>query len=372
MPDQHAENARPAAVKPGIGGVSDWQVLAPAPAAVVTSLDKFPTFSILVAAYQVADVIGEALESAFAQTHPALEVIVSDDGSTDDLEGALEPHRERIVLTRKEHGGEGAAKNIAARLAHGEYVVILDADDRYLPGRLEALAHLARTRPDLDLLTTDAYLEANGRIVRRCYAGGWTFEVEDQRKAILQRNFVFGHVAVRRELFLRHGGFDESIRRTADWDCWLRMILEGARVGAVMEPLSIYRIRATSLSADRAAMLSGKIGTLEKALVSGALDRGDVAVVRRSLERYRREQDLESLHATLLDGRAGVRPLAAKLAVARDVSLRDRLEAVAALVAPGLVGRAQRRRARRFWVGAGGVKVDRAHAPAADLPPPPQ
>ena len=364
MPDPHAANARPAAEKPGIGGVSDWPVLAPAPAAVVTSLDKSPTFSILVAAYQVADVIGEALESAFGQTHPALEVIVCDDGSTDDLERALEPHRGRIVLTRKENGGEGSAKNTAARLANGDYIVILDADDRYLPRRLEALAHLARTRPDLDLLTTDAYLEANGTIVRRCYAKGWTFEVEDQRKAILQRNFVFGHVAVRRELFLRHGGFDESIRRTADWDCWLRMILEGARVGAVMEPLSIYRVRATSLSADRAAMLGGKIGTLEKALVSGALDRGDVDVVRRSLERYRRAQDLESLQATLADGRAGMRPLAAKLAVARDVSLRSRLEAVAALVAPGLVGRAHRRRARRSWVGAGGVEVDRAPAPA--------
>ena len=172
MPDPHAANARPAAEKPGIGGVSDWPVLAPAPAAVVTSLDKSPTFSILVAAYQVADVIGEALESAFGQTHPALEVIVCDDGSTDDLERALEPHRGRIVLTRKENGGEGSAKNTAAQLANGDYLVILDADDRYLPRRLEALAHLARTRPDLDLLTTDAYLEAYGTIVRRCYASG--------------------------------------------------------------------------------------------------------------------------------------------------------------------------------------------------------
>jgi Glycosyl transferase family 2 len=368
MVDPHATNARD---KLSIGDGTDWPVLAPAPvpSAIVTSRDKSPTFSILVAAYEVADVIGEALESAFAQTHRPLEVIVCDDGSTDELERALEPYRERIVLTRTANGGEGSAKNTAAQLAQGDFLAILDADDRYLPRRLEALAHLARTRPDLDLLTTDAYLEASGRIVRRCYAEGWTFEAENQRRAILQRNFLFGHVAVRRELFLRHGGFDESIRRTADWDCWLRMILDGARAGAVMEPLSIYRVRMTSLSADRPAMARGKIETLEKALVSGALRRGDLDVVRRALERYRREQDLQSLQATLADGRAGVRPLAAKLAVARHLSLRDRLEAVAALAAPGLVGRAQRRRARRFWVGAGGVKVERGHGPAAGPPP---
>ena len=351
--------ARPTAGTWRGGGMSGLPILAPPPLTGARSLDKPPTFSIIVAAYQVAEVIGEALESAFAQTWSPDEVIVCDDGSTDDLERVLRPYRERITVTRKENGGESSAKNVAARLASGDFLAILDADDRYLPRRLEALAHLASTRPDLDILTTDAYLEANGRVVRRCYAEGWTFEAEDQRRAILQRNFVFGHAAVRRKLFLSNGGFDESIRRTADWDCWLRMILAGARVGAVMEPLSIYRVRATSLSANRAAMLEGKIGTLEKARTSGMLNDHDLEIVARSLERYRQEQEIEHLHATLARGRGRVRPLAAKVAIARDVRLRDRLEAAAAVVAPGLVGRAHERRAQRFWVGAGGVRVER-------------
>jgi hypothetical protein len=338
---------------------SSWPVVAPPPLAPTPPLAESPTFSVVVAAYQVADVIGDALDSVLAQTLSPLEVIVCDDGSTDDLERALEPYRERIAVTRKDNGGESSAKNAAARLANGDFIAILDADDRYLPRRLEALAELARRRPDLDILTTDAYLEANGSIVRRCYAGGWTFEAEDQRRAILQRNFVFGHAAVRRDLFLSHGGFDESIRRTADWDCWLRMILAGARVGAVMEPLSVYRVRATSLSADRAAMLEGKIGTLEKALASGLLTSGDLAVVRRSLERYRREQEVEILRATLAGGSERARRRAARIAVARDVPRRDRLEAIAAVVIPRLVGRAHRRRTERFWVGAGGVAVER-------------
>ncbi len=368
MSDTSKADARLMSDAPGSGRARMWPVVAPAPGAGTTSLDDAATFSVIVAAYQVADVVGEALESAFAQTLPALEVIVCDDGSTDDLESALEPYRNRIVVTRKQNGGEGSAKNAAARLASGDFIAILDADDRYMPRRLEALADLARARPDLDILTTDAYLEANGRTVRRCYADGWTFEAESQRRAILERNFVFGHAVVRRELFLRHGGFDESIRRTADWDCWLRMILAGARVGAVMEPLSVYRVRATSLSADRAAMLEGKIGTLEKAWASGLLTQDDRQVVTRSLKRYRTEQRIESLRATLAGGSGGgrARPLAARVAVSPGVGPRDRLEAAAACVAPKLVGRLQRRRAQRYWIGAGGVRVERSQPAGAD------
>lgn len=128
-----------------------------------------PTFSVIVAAYQAAATIGEALASAFAQTVLPHEVVVCDDGSTDALDAALAPFRDRIRLVRQENRGEGAAKNAAARAAGGDFVVILDADDVYLPERLEALGELAAVRPDLDVLTTDAMLELEGRELGRYY-----------------------------------------------------------------------------------------------------------------------------------------------------------------------------------------------------------
>src|SRR5437764_13080186 len=88
-----------------------------------------PSFSVAIAAYQVADTIGAALESALAQTVPPHEVVVCDDGSTDDLEGARAPYRDRIVLVRQENGGEASAKDAAARPAPGGLVAILGADD---------------------------------------------------------------------------------------------------------------------------------------------------------------------------------------------------------------------------------------------------
>src|ERR671924_2056710 len=288
------------------------RLLAP-PAQNVTSGDV-PSFSVVIAAYQVADVIGEAISSALAQTVPPLEIVVCDDGSSDDLEAALAPYRDRIVLVRKENGGEASAKNAAARAATGEFVAILDADDVYLPGRLEALGALAAARPDLDLLTTDAYLEVEGRVVRRVYGHDWTFEVEDQRREIMRRNFVFGHAAVRRERLLAAGGFDETIRFTTDWECWMRLILGGSRAGAVLEPLGHYRVRPTALSADRTRMTAGRVQSLRKGLTHPALRPAEREAGRMRLAELERELAVLRLRDAVRSGGAETRRLALGLA----------------------------------------------------------
>ena len=91
------------------------------------------------------------------------------------------------------------------------------------------------------------------------------------------------------------------------------------------------------------------------------LSDADVKMVDRSLGHYRTEQEIEALRESLVN-RKRARRLAGKIAVARDVRLHDRVEAAAAVVAPGLAGRIHRRRAQRFWVGAGGVRVERERA----------
>ena len=226
------------------------RILAPPPTRKVEP-GAAPTFSVIVAAYQVADVIADALDSIRGQKLRPLEVIVCDDGSTDALETALIPYRDEIVLLRQDNRGEASARNAAARAASGDFVAILDADDVYRPGYLAAVSELAQLRPDLDILTTNGVLVANDVEVRQLYNRRWSFDVADQRRAILQRNFVFGLAAVRRSVLLEHGGFDESIIWTEDWDLWLRLILAGSGAGCVDEPLAEYRLRETSLTAQR-------------------------------------------------------------------------------------------------------------------------
>jgi glycosyltransferase involved in cell wall biosynthesis len=320
---------------------------------------RTPTFSVVIAAYQVADVIGEALDSLRRQTLPPLEVIVCDDGSTDGLEAALAPYHDELVFIRKENGGEASAKNAAAAHAHGDFIAILDGDDVYLPTRLASLAELAVARPDLDILTTDAFLVVNGASVRNNYDETWRFEVTDQRRAILQRNFVFGHAAVRRASFAEHGGFDESIRWTTDWDLWLRMILSGSAAGCVDEPLAIYRLRENSLTAQRRELLLGKLATLEKARGNTALRSHELPVLEGAIDRYSRDLSLFDLRAAVVGRMPDARRRALEVARAPAFSRRRRLEALVMAVAPGATSRILRRRAAKTWVGAGGTHVRR-------------
>jgi glycosyltransferase involved in cell wall biosynthesis len=318
-----------------------------------------PSFSIAIAAYQAADVIGEAIESALAQTVPPAEIVVCDDGSTDDLGSALAPYRDRIVLLRKQNGGEASAKNAAARAASGDFISILDADDVYFPDRLAALGELAAARPDLDILTTDAYLELDGARMRRVYEGDWTFEVDDQRRAILERNFIFGLAAVRRERLLATGGFDETIRWTTDWECWARLILEGARAGAVLEPLALYRLRPTSLSSDREKLVAGRLRTLEKTSTHPSLSIAERRAVATAIATNRRELALLELRAALAEHRRDSRRLAIAVARSRSYPQRTRLKALIAAGAPRLAGRILRGRLEHRWTGASGIEVAR-------------
>jgi hypothetical protein len=294
---------------------------------------------VIVAAYQAAGTIGDALDSVFQQTLPPDEVVVCDDGSTDELETALEPHRGRIALIRQENGGEASAKNAAARAASGEFVVILDADDVFLPERLEAIADMAAVRPDLDIFTTDAVLEVDGRPVRRCYTTSFPFPVDDQRREILRRNYVFGLAAVRRERLLEEGGFDESIRFTTDWELWIRMILAGSRVAMCPEPLARYRLLPGSLSSQRARMLEGRLATLEKAAPHPALEPDDRVVLEETIARHRRELAIARARDALVEGSGDARRRSLQLARAPAMGLRTRVKALASAAAPGLAGR---------------------------------
>jgi glycosyltransferase involved in cell wall biosynthesis len=324
----------------------------PAPEATVTPGPR-PSFSVIVAAYDVAPYVGEALDSALAQVPPPHEIVVVDDGSTDDLDRALAPYRDRITFVRQENRGESGAKNTAARAASGDFVVILDADDVDLPGRLDALGRLAVTRPDLDILATDCLLVTDGVVTRRYHEPYNPFHTEDQRAAILRRNWI-ASPAVRRARWLDVGGYDEDIRYGADWECWIRMILGGARAGLVDEPLFCYRQRADSLTAARCEILRGRVQVLAKTRRDPRLTGDEQAIVDHALAAARRRYARE---AVLHD--RGARTAA--LDVARDGRQppRERLWAAIAAVVPRYA-RARAARALRGVSAGTRASVDRA------------
>jgi glycosyltransferase involved in cell wall biosynthesis/predicted SAM-dependent methyltransferase len=344
--------------------------LAPRPSDEVAAIPA-PTFTVVVAAYNAAASVAAAVESALAQTLPPHEVIVVDDGSTDGTEDTLLPYRDGITYIRQENRGAAAASNAGFRGASGDFVVILDADDVYAPERLEALAELASGRPDLDILSTDAYLEADGEIVERFFERT-PFAISDQRLAILERCFL-ACPAVRRETILSVGGFDESLRIGYDWECWIRLFHLGALAGAVDEPLLHYRLGAGSLTGNRVAAVRSRVRVLELA------SRLDLSSEERfALERYLRRRRSRALLADAeqaLRGHADdARRLALQVAGGDGLPVALRLKALAAAAAPGLAGarleaieeRTGQSRIRRGIPGTG--KSSQSTAAAASSP----
>jgi glycosyltransferase involved in cell wall biosynthesis len=311
--------------------------LTPEPAFVVDGAPK-PTFSVIIAAHDVAPLVGEAVDSVLRQTVAPVELIVFDDGSTDDLAGALAPFEPQVTLVRGDHRGPAAARNRALAFATGDFVAVLDADDAYAPGRLEALQELAAARPDLDVLATDAALEVDGRVVGR-FNDATPFVVGDQRTAILQACFVCAS-AVRRSRLGTLGAWDEDLEPAEDWDLVLRLILSGCPAGLVAEPLYRYRLHAGSLTSRRVFALAARVRMLEKATRRPGLSREEERTLERSLITQRRRLLRAEAETAAIDDTADRRKRALRLAAARGVPLRDRATALSWSVSPSRARRA--------------------------------
>jgi glycosyltransferase involved in cell wall biosynthesis len=296
-----------------------------------------PTFSVVIATYNSAATIAESVESALAQTLPALEVIVGDDGSTDQTVSALEPYRERIRYFRKEHGGVASTMNAALELARGEFFAVLGADDAYLPERLEALASLSAVRPDLDLLCTDLVYEVDGRPVGR-FEETCPFDVSDQRTAILDRCFCAAP-AMRRTALIRIGGFNESMRSGSDWEGAIRLIHSGSAAGFVEETLYRYRIHGGSLTADRLSTLRERIEFLERIGRTQVLHERERSALARSVARYRTSLALSEAEVALRLRSPDARRRALAASRTAGVKLHYRAGALAAALAPDAAAR---------------------------------
>jgi succinoglycan biosynthesis protein ExoO len=160
--------------------------------------------------------------------------------------------------------------------------------------------------------------------------------------AILERNFVLAHAAVRRERFVAAEGFDESMRYAVDWDLWLRLVLDGARVGLVCEPLSRYRLAAGSLSSHRAALLAGRVRVIEKALARGDLSPAERAAAQAALAVQRRALARSAAREALVSGSPDARRLALAVALGRAQGPATRLKALAAAISPRAASRLAR------------------------------
>jgi GT2 family glycosyltransferase len=291
-------------------------------------------------AYNVAQYIGAALDSVFAQTFQDFEVVVVNDGSPDtvELERALAPYLARVVYLKQENGGVSAARNAAIRAARGAFVAHLDPDDLWEPDYLAAqLAEFERD-PSTDVLYPDALVfgdapEAGRRFMEWCPSAG-----EVTIEALFEeRCHVMCAVTARREALVRAGLFDETLRCSEDFDLWLRVLKSGGRIRYHRRVLARYRRHAASHTADPARLARAALLMLDKAEASLDLTPPELRAMRAMRERVRAGAALEEGKAALARGDVTAALAGLGAANAHRRSLKLSLVMLAVRVAPRLV-----------------------------------
>jgi len=309
------------------------------------ALASAPTFSVLIPAYGTEAYIAAAIESVLAQSRTDWELVVVDDGSPDRLADVVARYLSdsRIRLIRQRNAGVAAALNRAAAASKAPYLVKLDSDDFLLAGYLQAVASVLDARPDVGVVSCDAFVvdEACGRIQRRTYRCAFPRDIHCQPHRLarlLEQNFILAIATIRRTMFTAVGGFDDDPRVIEDWDLWLRLVAAGVEIEILERPLAVYRRRFPSVSRDETG--AHRVGprveyTLQKAIRGLELDPTERAAAERSLSRHRALDRMGGARRALLHGDAAAARRLAREALALQPSLRAAAVFAGLWLAPG-------------------------------------
>jgi teichuronic acid biosynthesis glycosyltransferase TuaG len=250
-----------------------------------------PLVSIIMPAYNASRHIAESVQSALAQTYPHWELLVVDDGSTDDTAEVVQgfiTSDPRIRYFSRPNGGQAAARNTGLRKASGDLVAFLDADDLWLPEKLESqLAVLDGT--GADLVYCDGYVFYDDGSPEQSDLFAVVPGAADAA-TMLRLLYAYNRIAtlsvvVRREALDRVGMFDENrrIQNCEDYDLWIRMARAGCSFYGMPEKLMRYRRHAGSTTYRESRMLRPMVEVARKH--ADCLDRSETR--RKIRERYR-------------------------------------------------------------------------------------
>lgn len=281
------------------------------------SVPRVPRIAVIVPAYGVAHLVGEALASLRAQTIDDWECIVIDDGAPDDVAGAVEPFladkRIRLMLTPNQ--GVSAARNTAIAETNAPLVALLDGDDLLRPTYLETMTAVMEGDLDTRIATCNARIfgAVSQETVAMTRKQGTSDGIHGSLADVLSREFnVYIGSTFRRADFDAIGGFDTTMAQSEDLDFWVRLMQLGGHAYYVDEVLGDYRVRRNSASANGQLMMLGMIQVFEKA--SEALgDRPEGELARELLAKKRDELAFEHAIDRIIDGdfRHGIRELRA-------------------------------------------------------------
>jgi glycosyltransferase involved in cell wall biosynthesis/tetratricopeptide (TPR) repeat protein len=211
-----------------------------------------PPVDIIIPCYNTGRYLRQAIDSALAQTYPNINILVVDDGSTDDTKEIVGSYEGAVHYHYQENKGLPAARNAGIRRTESQYVSLLDADDIILPSKVSCQAEYLDRHPDVDIVFGDTLLVFGNQIDR--FVVDWRpFREWDDYVDPFSMMCAFQPHApmVRRRVFEKHGLFAEEMTHGCeDWEFWLRCVLEGAVINHMAQFQALYRKHAGSMTAE--------------------------------------------------------------------------------------------------------------------------
>lgn len=257
-----AEQPRTArgAVPPRIEASGDGTEVPNPTAADAPARDPRRLVSVIIPCYNQGQFLGDAIESVLAQTHPSVEIVVVDDGSTDHT-GEVAARYPAVRCVRQNNRGLSAARNTGIRRSTGDHLVFLDADDRLLPGAVAAGFGFLQAHPGC-VCVSGHYrtIARNGSVLSEPVQEPIN---DDHYAELLRGNYIAMHATVmyRRAVFAAVGEFDESLRMCEDYDLYLR-IARAFPICRHAEVVAEYRMHGANMSSDSARMLRQVLAVL--------------------------------------------------------------------------------------------------------------
>jgi len=243
-----------------------------------------PQVSIIIPTYNRQQFLNEALDSVLSQSFQDFELIVVDDGSTDETATMLDNYRSRIIYLKQENSGPSAARNAGIKRAGGTYLAFLDADDLWLKHKLRTQMDIVNANPEIRICYTDEIWIRNGvrvnqKKLHQKYSG-WIFQ-----KCLPLCIISPSSVLIHRHVFEQVGLFDETLPVCEDYDLWLRASAVYP-ITFIAQPLIMKRGgHADQLSKKLWGMDRYRVQALEKIVTANVLNESDRAAAIQMLQK---------------------------------------------------------------------------------------
>ncbi len=223
-----------------------------------------PKVSVIIPIYNVVSVVAETLKSVLAQTYADFEVLIIDDGSTDNSVAICQEFQDaRFRIIHQQNRGLAGARNTGIRHAQGDYLAFLDSDDLWLPEKLERHVRHLDTAPEVGVsFSRSRFIDAQGQSLGiyqmpklTDITPGYLFcrNPISNGSCVVIRKAVLTEIQFQDNLYgtVEDFYFDDSFRQSEDIECWLRITLQTAwKIEGIPEALTLYRVNMGGLSAN--------------------------------------------------------------------------------------------------------------------------